>query len=81
MVKDEKGDLVTDSHNILDSSRNNFSQLLNVHGINDVKQTEIHTAEPLVHKPSACEFEMAIETLKVTNHQVLVKSHQTWLTL
>jgi hypothetical protein len=38
-------------------------QLLNVHGDNDVKQTEIHTAEPLVPEPSAFEVEMATEKL------------------
>jgi hypothetical protein len=41
-----------------------FSKLLNVHGDNDVKQTEIHTAEPLVPEPCAFEVEMAIEKLK-----------------
>jgi hypothetical protein len=35
-----------------------------VHGVNDVKQTGIHTAEPLVPEPSAFEFELAIEKLK-----------------
>jgi len=30
-----------------------ISQLLNVHGVNDVRQTEIHTAEPRVPEPSA----------------------------
>jgi hypothetical protein len=30
-----------------------------VHGLNDVRQTEIHTAEPLVPKPSVFEVEMA----------------------
>jgi len=44
--------------------KNYFSRLLNVRGINDVRQTEIHTAEPLVPKPSAFEFELAIEKLK-----------------
>ena len=44
--------------------RNHFSQLLNVHGVNDVRQTEVHTAEPLVLEPSTFEFEMAIEKLK-----------------
>jgi hypothetical protein len=39
-------------------------QLLNVHGVNDVKQTEIHTAEPLVPESSDSEVEMAIEKLK-----------------
>jgi len=37
IVKDKKGDLVADSHSILAC----FSQLLNVHGVNDVSQTEI----------------------------------------
>jgi hypothetical protein len=37
---------------------------LNVHGVNDVKQTEIHTSEPLLPEPSAFEVELAIEKLK-----------------
>jgi hypothetical protein len=64
VVKDEKGDLVADSHSILDRWRNNFFQLLNVHGVNDARQTEIHSAEPLVPEPSDSEVEMAIEKLK-----------------
>ena len=47
IVKDEKNDLVADSHSIISRRRNYFSQLLNVHGVKDVRQTEIHTAEPL----------------------------------
>jgi len=35
IVKDEKGDLVTDSHNTLARWRNHFSQLFNVHGVSD----------------------------------------------
>jgi hypothetical protein len=58
VVKDEEGDLVADSHSILARWRNHFSQLLSIHGVN-VRQTEIHTAEP-----SAFEIEMAIEKLK-----------------
>jgi hypothetical protein len=41
-----------------------FSQLLNVHGVNIVRQAEVHTAEPLVLEPSAFEFELATEKLK-----------------
>ena len=63
-VKDEKGDLVADSHIILARWRKYFSQLLNVHGVNDDRQAEIHTAEPLVPEPSALKFELAIEKLK-----------------
>jgi hypothetical protein len=61
VVKDEKGDLVADSHSILAWWRNYFFQLLNIHGVNDVRQTEVHTAEP---EPSAFEVEMAIVNLK-----------------
>jgi hypothetical protein len=36
---------------------------LNVHGDNDVRQTEIHTAEPLVPEPSVLDLKMAIGKL------------------
>jgi hypothetical protein len=48
-VKDENGDLLADSHNILNRWKNYFSQLLNVHSVSDVRQIEVHTAESLVH--------------------------------
>jgi hypothetical protein len=64
IVKDEKDDLVTDSHSILARWRNQFSKLLNVHGDNDVRETKIWMAEPLVPEPSAFEVEMATEKLK-----------------
>jgi hypothetical protein len=41
-----------------------FSQLLNVHNVSDVRQVEIHTAEPLVTGPSHLEVEIAIAKLK-----------------
>ena len=59
-MKDDTGDLVADCRSILGRWRKYFSQPLNVHGVNDVRQTEIHTAEPLVPEPSASEFELAI---------------------
>ena len=34
---------------------------MNVCGFNDVRHTEIHTAEPLVPEPSASAVDMAIE--------------------
>jgi hypothetical protein len=63
MVKAENGDLLADSHSILNRWKNYFGQLLNVHGVNDVRQTEIRTAEPLVPEPSFSEVEIAIEKL------------------
>jgi hypothetical protein len=56
--------------------RNYFSQILNVHGVSDVRQAQINTAEPLVPEPSVLEVELAIEKLKVTNHQVSIKFQQ-----
>jgi hypothetical protein len=35
-----------------------------VHGFTDVRQTKIHTTEPLLFEPSAFEFDLAIEKLK-----------------
>ena len=43
IVKNEKGDLVADSHRIVAKWRKYFSQLFNMHGVDDVGQTEIHT--------------------------------------
>jgi hypothetical protein len=60
----ENGDLVADSHSIVARWRKYFSQLFNVHGVKDVGQAEIDTAEPLVPEPSASEFELAIDKLK-----------------
>ena len=76
IVKDETGDLVTDSHSILARWRNHFSQLLNIHGINDVRQTEIHTAEPLVPEPTAFEVELAIEKIKSHKSPGIVQKPQ-----
>jgi len=56
--------LVADSHRILARWGNYFSHILNVRWVNDVRQTEIHTAERPVPEPSASEFELAIEKLK-----------------
>jgi len=67
IVKNEKGELVADSHSIVARWRNYFSQLFNVHGVKDVGQAEVHTAELLVPEPSAAEFELAIDKLKGHN--------------
>jgi len=56
--------LVADSHSIVARWRNYFSQLFNVHGVKDVRQAEIQTAEPLVPEPSASEVELAIDKVK-----------------
>jgi hypothetical protein len=37
---------------------------LNTRGFYDVRQTEVHTAEPLVPEPSAADVDLAMERLK-----------------
>jgi hypothetical protein len=61
-VKDENGDLPVDSHNILNRWKNYFPQLLNVHNVSEVRQIEVHTAEPLVPGPSRHEVESALQS-------------------
>ena len=59
--------MVAHPHSIMARWRNYFSQLLNVHEDNDVRQAEIHTVEPLVPEPS--EFEVELATGKLKNHK------------
>ena len=44
--------------------RNHFPQLLNIRGVSDIRQTEIHAAETLVPELSVFEFKMPTEKLK-----------------
>jgi hypothetical protein len=60
--------VVGDSHSILARWWDYFSQLLNVHGVNYVRQAEKHAAEPLAPEPSASEFEVAIGKLNITRY-------------
>jgi hypothetical protein len=62
----ENGDLLADSHNILNRWKN-YSQLLNGHRVSGVRQIEIHTAELLLHDPSPFEVEIAAAKLKRYN--------------
>ena len=55
--------MVADCHSIW-LGGGNISQLLNVHGVSNAKQTETHTEEPLVLETNAFEVEMANEKLK-----------------
>jgi hypothetical protein len=60
-VKDEKSNMLADSHNISNRWKNYFSQLWNVQRVSDIRQIEIHTAEPLVPDPSP----FNVETVKL----------------
>jgi hypothetical protein len=42
-------ELLVDSHKVLNRWKNNFCQHLNIHGLNDVRQTEMHAAKQVVY--------------------------------
>jgi hypothetical protein len=65
--------LLADSHNILNRWKNYFCQLLNVHGINEVRHTEMHTAKASVSEYHCFEVKIAIEKLKSYKLSVLIK--------
>jgi hypothetical protein len=77
-VKNENGDLLADSDNIMNRWKNYsyFSQLLNVHNVSDVRQIGARTAEPLVSGPSSLEVEIAVAELESINRQVMIKFQQ-----
>jgi hypothetical protein len=64
IIKDENGNLLADPQNVLTRWKNFFNQVLNVHGIHEVRQMDIHAAEPLVPEPSLVKVESAIGKLK-----------------
>jgi hypothetical protein len=64
IIKDENRNLIADPQNVLNRWKNFFNQVLNVHGVHDVRQKDIQTAEPLVPEPSLVEVEIAIGKLK-----------------
>jgi hypothetical protein len=64
LVKDENGVLFLDSLSTSNRRKNYFCQLLNVHGVNDVRQTEMHTPEPFIPEPNCFRVETDTEKLK-----------------
>jgi hypothetical protein len=44
--------------------KNFFNQVLNVHGVRNVRQKDIHMAEPLVPEPSLVEVHVANGNLR-----------------
>jgi hypothetical protein len=63
LLEDDHGNLLVDPHNILNTDKNYFSQLLNVCllAVNDIK---IHTDELLVPEPNYLAFISAIKNLE-----------------
>jgi hypothetical protein len=71
LVKDEDDNLFAASHSILNRWEDYFNQLLNVLGVNSVRQTEMRTAEPLVPEPSCLRLKFLLKSLKAVCHWVL----------
>jgi hypothetical protein len=67
--------MYADSHNVLTTLKNYFCQLLNVHGVNDIRHIKMHTAEPLVPEPHSFEVETAVDKLKRCK---LLRTDQIW---
>jgi hypothetical protein len=64
IIKEQNGNLIADPQSVLNKWKNFFNQVLNIHGVHDIKQMDIHMAEPLVPEPSLVEEEIAIGKLK-----------------
>jgi hypothetical protein len=62
IIKDENGNLLADPQSVLNRWKNFFNQVLNVQGVHDVRQMDIHMAEPL--EPSHVKVETATGKLK-----------------
>jgi hypothetical protein len=65
LVKDENGDQLAESHNILNRWNKYLLHIFNVQRASDVRQIEIQTAEPLVPDRIAYEVEIVIAALKM----------------
>ena len=55
--------MLTDFHSILTRWRHHFSYLLNAHGVNVVRQVELHIIQLIVRGP--CEFGVEMATGKL----------------
>jgi hypothetical protein len=75
-IKDENGNLQADPPSVLNRWKHFFNQLLNMYGVHDVRQKDVHTAEPLVPEPILVEVKIPVGELKSYNPQVLIRFQQ-----
>jgi hypothetical protein len=67
IIKDENGNLIGDPQSVLNRWKKFFNQVLNVHGVHDVRHIDIHMAQPLIPESNFIDVEIAIGKLKVIN--------------
>jgi hypothetical protein len=65
LEKDKNGVLLADSPSNLNRWKNYFCYPLNIHAVNHVRRTEMHTAEPLVPEPSPLDTNCYCEAEKM----------------
>jgi hypothetical protein len=65
IIKDKNYNLLADPQNIFNRWENFFNQALNVHGVHDVRQMVMDTAEALVVESSLVEMEIDMEIEKL----------------
>jgi hypothetical protein len=71
IIRDENGNLLADPQSVLNRWKKIFNQVLNVHGVHDVRQLDIHKAEPLVPEPSLNRngnFYWKVENVQIPGH-------------
>jgi hypothetical protein len=56
--------------------KNYFPQLLNVHSVSDIRQVEVHTAEPWEPGFRRLQAEISIAKLESINRPVVIKFQQ-----
>jgi hypothetical protein len=56
--------LLAHPQSVLNRWKNFFNQVLNIHEVHNVRQKDIHTAEPLMPEPSLFEVEIPVGKLK-----------------
>jgi hypothetical protein len=64
IIKDGNGNLLADLQSVLKRWKNFFNQVINVRGIHNVRQKDIHMTEPLGPESSLVGVELAIGKLK-----------------
>jgi hypothetical protein len=74
LVKDENVDLLTDSINTVNRWKSCFSQLLD--NVSDIRQTDIHTAEPTVTSTEILRMKLLLQNCKSINLLTVIKFWQ-----
>jgi hypothetical protein len=68
-MNDENADLLADSHNIINICKKSLFQIVIMHIFIDVRQIEIHTADPLPLRPSPFEVERAMHNANLSKYK------------